>query len=982
MKLTLGQKAKVVVGSLNEKEEEYMNQLSNALKYIKVLLSCSFIKLLIFCLITCIFIKSAIGAVEPAGSFPQYDLKINLSIREHNLEAVERVNFTNDTGVPLSELHFNIYANKQYTKKEINKIGFYENFFKVNMFPDGIKGADFKIKSVTNLDKPLAYTIEGPALTVMNVKLDKPLPPGEKLELEIGFALKLPHAFGILGYFKGISYLGHWYPVLSVYKGGKWYDNPLGVDHQPYFSDASYYNAELTIEDDQVVAHTGELVETQQNPNHTKTLKIKTDLVRDFTFASSSNYKVLSSEIKGIRINVYYIPTDSLCAQKALEYAISAMDFYIKSYGPYPYPVFNIAETHIGWLGNEFSNMIFIDSRGFNLPDILYRHLDFLISHEMAHQWWYLQVGNDQFRETWLDEAFATYANTLYLESKYGINNNYLVLPKWASFLPNTSFRDARRQRYLYAAKNNIDEAILTPINSFLRFESVFIYPSDKGMWGLDMLRHLVGEDVFWKIMRAYINDFRYKTADVNDFFRVCESISGKDLKWFFDEWLTKTYKCDYGLAKIKQRHESNGWNTSFTVMRNGEIRMPVEILIVTDKGREIWEKWDGQKLFCEYQIKTGDRVTKILVDPQQKLLDYRLQNNYWPAQKKLKLTPYYPMIYDIPTLNSPDAYSIVMGPTYNVFNAGFRISGRRIYDYMSYLDCRYDFTHRKVSALIGHQIEHAIGGLTSLGFEAGYDKAVDNAEKFNKGTDSLTKGRVSFTKQLGLTLYSVDKMLNDVTLYFERNREIYLKNQELNRSKLGVTYNVDTRILAWDPIKGSKLILNAEKSGKFLGSNTDFIKLDIDGRIYNRLWAEDHILANRLDIGLSHGDVAGTERYMLGGKDTLRGYGDEKFASKNKFLFNSEYRFPIIKEREDSFLKNFFTFNRLNGVVFFEAGLPWDKRSDIDLDNVKTDVGFGVRFEVTVLGFFEKTFNRLDVGIPLNGEGVPHIWFEITNAF
>jgi outer membrane protein insertion porin family len=136
------------------------------------------------------------------------------------------------------------------------------------------------------------------------------------------------------------------------------------------------------------------------------------------------------------------------------------------------------------------------------------------------------------------------------------------------------------------------------------------------------------------------------------------------------------------------------------------------------------------------------------------------------------------------------------------------------------------------------------------------------------------------------------------------------------------------------------------------------------------------------LDIGLSHGDVVGSERYMLGGKDTLRGYGDWKFASKNKFLFNSEYRFPIIKEREDSFLKNFFTFNRLNGAAFFEAGLPWDKRRDIDLSNVKTDVGLGLRFEITVLGFFEKTFNRIDVGFPLDGKSVPHIWFEVTNAF
>lgn len=300
----------------------------------------------------------------------------------------------------------------------------------------------------------------------------------------------------------------------------------------------------------------------------------------------------------------------------------------------------------------------------------------------------------------------------------------------------------------------------------------------------------------------------------------------------------------------------------------------------------------------------------------------------------------------------------------------------------MSYLDGRYSFTHRKVGVLLGHQIEHAIGPQTSLGFEAGYDKAVENPDEFNNGTDSIAKGRISLTRQLGPTLYSVDKILNDITLYFERNREVYQEEQRFNRSKIGVTYDFDSRILAWDPIKGIKLKCNLEEGGKYLGSNTDFTKLEIDGRVYNQLWNQDHILANRFDVGVSHGDVVGAERYMLGGKDTLRGYGDEKFPSKNRFLFNSEYRFPIIHEREDSLLRNFFTFNRLNGVVFFDAGLPWDKAGDIKEDNIKTDVGVGLRFEVTILGFFEKTFNRLDVGFPLDGSANPHVWFEITHAF
>lgn len=927
-------------------------------------------------LVLLVFYCAEWAKAEPASSFdnqPRYHLKVSFDTDAHFLSAVEKVRFVNTTGTTLTELHFNIYPNKILDPEERKKLEFYQNYFKVNMFPNGIQDPDFKIKTVEGNGRLLQYAIEGPFLTVLNVSLDSPLKQGEEIEITIEFTLKLPNIYGILGYYRDVSCLGHWYPELSVYKDNRWHDNPLGIDHQPYFSEASYYDVELTLDSEEMVAHTGELIDSQDNLDGTKTLTIKTGLVRDFTFTSSPLYKILSAESHGVKVNLFYLPTDEDCAQKGLSYALSAMDFYIKKFGPYPYSIFNIAETHIGWLGNEFSNIIFIDSRAFNLPDVLYRHLDFLISHEMAHQWWYLQVGSDQFSQTWLDEAFASYAGTLYLESKYGRNDNYLVLPKWCLFLPNTSFREARIHRYLVAAKNNSDEKILQPINEFDSPASIFVSAYDKGTLVIDMLRYLVGDDDFFKIMRVYIDRFRYKIADVKDFISIAEEVTNKDLQWFFDQWLTTTDKCDYGIVNVKQYYNGDFWTTDLVVKRYGEIKMPVEILVQTEKEEEIIKKWDGMAESETYSLETKDRIVKILIDPNQCLLDYRLQNNYWPQRVRIKPTPYYPILYDFPVLNPSDAYSVVVGTTYNVYNAGFRISGRRVYDYMSYLDCRYDFQHEEVISLVGHNIEHVMGENTLLGFELGHTRSVDSPERFNKA-------RTSFTKQLGPTIYSIDKLLNDVTFYFERNKEIDLNKTSINNSKVGLTYNMDYRMPGWDPVTGVRFRLDLEKGSEFLGANTDFVKTDIDVSFYKSLWNSEHICAVRLNIGLSDGDVLGEELFKLGGKDTLRGYGDEKFESKNKILSNIEYRFPLIEEREESILRNFFTFNKLNGAVFYDAALPWDR--DFDQADMKSNVGVGLRMEATVLGFFEKVFNRLDVAVPLESPHDVHVWFEITHAF
>ena len=291
----------------------------------------------------------------------------------------------------------------------------------------------------------------------------------------------------------------------------------------------------------------------------------------------------------------------------------------------------------------------------------------------------------------------------------------------------------------------------------------------------------------------------------------------------------------------------------------------------------------------------------------------------------------------------------------------------------MSYFDSRYDYHHKEVDTRLGHIIEHAVGKDTSMGLELGHLYSIDSSERFNRG-------RISFTKKLGPTVYSIDKMLNDVTLYFERNKEIELDETDIQRSKVGLRYNIDYRILAWDPIGGMRFMCDIGKGSKILGADTSFVKGEMDMRFYKSLWNPEHMFALRLNAGLSDGDVSGKEFFKLGGKDTLRGYGDGRFESKNKFLVNAEYRFPLIEEREESILRNFFTFNRLNGVVFYDAGLPWDRH--IDEDDIKSNIGLGLRFEVTVLGFFEKTFNRLDVAVPLEGSDDVHVWFEITHAF
>ena len=91
-----------------------------------------------------LFLYSKAGAEELPDAL-RYTIKAEFDDVSKSVTAQETVRFVNTTGQVLSEIHFNIFLNKQYTQEERRRIGFYQNYFKTNMFPFGLQSADFKI---------------------------------------------------------------------------------------------------------------------------------------------------------------------------------------------------------------------------------------------------------------------------------------------------------------------------------------------------------------------------------------------------------------------------------------------------------------------------------------------------------------------------------------------------------------------------------------------------------------------------------------------------------------------------------------------------------------------------------------------------------------------------------------------------------------------------------------------------------------------
>ena len=139
-----------------------------------------------------------------------------------------------------------------------------------------------------------------------------------------------------------------------------------------------------------------------------------------------------------------------------------------------------------------------------------------------------------------------------------------------------------------------------------------------------------------------------------------------------------------------------------------------------------------------------------------------------------------------------------------------------------------------------------------------------------------------------------------------------------------------DSRDNVYDPHEGKRIGYSMEWAGG-LGGDFDFTKWTADWRYYYRAGGES-VWALNLGAGYASGNMPLSQRFTMGGSDTLRGYEDDQFRGNSMVKATLEYRFPIVK--------------KVQGVLFTDNGYAWDKRHEdaFDLGLIKNSYGLGLR--------------------------------------
>lgn len=223
-----------------------------------------------------------------------------------------------------------------------------------------------------------------------------------------------------------------------------------------------------------------------------------------------------------------------------------------------------------------------------------------VVVHELSHQWWGDMVTCADWHHVWINEGFATYSEAVYFEGLYG-----------------TSYYHTYMNNFEYTSGGSIYIQDTTDVWNI--FGSI-VY--DKGGWVLHMLRHIVGDELFFQSLIDYRNQYQWSTATTEQFRDAVEATTGMDLDWFFQEWIYGTFRPNYRSSYLTEADPSGGWNV-YLYLRQLQITdpqvfiMPVDVKITTASGSTTRVVFNDRKT-QNFVLHSDQQPTAVTVDPDR----------------------------------------------------------------------------------------------------------------------------------------------------------------------------------------------------------------------------------------------------------------------------------------------------------------------------------------------------------------------------
>jgi hypothetical protein len=647
---------------------------------------------------------------------PRYDLGMRVDVDGHAITVHDRVTWTNRHGKAATELVFNVHSNYKVPDDGISLMA--KTLELLRTAPGEAlesQGNAVEMKKASLGPKELPFRWDEPTGTTLVVPLPKPVDQNESVTVDLEFVFHLPQKQGRWGQWDGVTYLSNWLPVLAVFDDKGWQPTPFIPWHQPFFNEAGIYHVRAAVPDGQHVACSGTITGTRKLEEGWQEVSILADGVRDFAFLCSDRFQEFTSEVCGVNVHVYAFPEHEHYAREILRIVGDAIPVYSQWFGPYPWKDFTVCEACFPWNGNECATLVMIDQRVFEMPHVAGGYVEYLVSHETCHQWWYNLIGTNGYCETWMDEAMATYFAHKLLNQKCGKNNALMKYPEGLEWLPNIHREDYRLYSMYGALGRGDDKPCLGKLDDFGHVMNLFSSVYDRGGKVVGMIQEQLGEPAFNDFLHRIYNRYGYRIIRVADYQHELEEYTGRPWKEFFDHWLCTRGMTDWSVEKVEIAEESGDrcrhmhWAPGFLEgLRMCKRDQPCTVTVLLHQKAEYDEPTvlgicladgkgpkglDPRTCPCQIRIpivpeaqsfeiseppavietlpdhrvrvtvQLPSRPVQIAVDPDQVLVDKDPSNNFWRSPVRYRITPVYTFLEETDLTTAYDRWNIIAGP-------------------------------------------------------------------------------------------------------------------------------------------------------------------------------------------------------------------------------------------------------------------------------------------------------------------------------
>jgi aminopeptidase N len=393
-----------------------------------------------------------------------------------------------------------------------------------------LDAANLQIQSITfeNSAKPLSFRLSAGKI---NIALDKDFAPSDTISVRIKYKTVKPKA-GIYFVDAQRAEKGALARSAQIWTQGEPEDNRYWFPSYDSPDDKATTEQFITVGADETAIANGELLETRMNRDGTKTFHYRMNAPHP-TYLTSlvvGKYARVVDEYNGVPLAFYVYPGSEQIVQPAYgktKKMFAAFENLIGIKFPFnKYDQTVVADFRFGGMENITATTMADTEIYSALRDGGDRvAVENLVSHELAHSWFGNLVTCKNWSNLWLNEGFATFMESVFLENEYG--------------------RDA----YLAEMRQNaesyfIEETFVKhPLVNPRAKPDILLFDSTtykKGGFVVHMLRETVGDEIFWKAINAYLNAHRFESVETADLQRAFEIASGKNLDWFFDQWTRK----------------------------------------------------------------------------------------------------------------------------------------------------------------------------------------------------------------------------------------------------------------------------------------------------------------------------------------------------------------------------------------------------------------------------------------------------------